>query len=639
MTVLCACSILFRVKTYIENGWDKELIDPDNGDNVARKRRRMQNEDGEESREVLLFPAESDANWQTLAKGRALVPNFRLAHMVTYFVKRAATDQREASDHKNINNQSFALFKLGHIQRIKVCEANGYTFLKAICLPEMKKNTEYQVRLILDRNADVVFASDGCPAGKGPHGSCKHLAAFCYALEEFVRLGFTRPFFSCTERLQTWNQPRDKKLKPQSLYNISFERKQYGKDKRQSPKPLPDGYSATRLKYKRDSKEANSVLLSICQRYTKTGQKPCAFMHVLERSDSSDAELVRETYGQGNVSVPPQPTLASCASVSQAEYTSQVPDIITPAEWCKSSKQLRLPLKAKAVTFCENKMTNAENLFHPPFIYPVEVPSRPQLQDVALEYYNANVKATISQCREIEKATRGQSSSGLWFKQRQIRLTASNFGNIVKRKKADVSKLTSRLTTTYNFLSDLRPIKYGKENEDVAAQLYVQYQHSHGSPGTKVFNCGLVVNPNFPWLGASPDRVVHDPNATPSVGGLEVKCIESAQGLTPMEAYQMKRTPTEGKKRCFCLKIMDGSLQLDENHHYFYQVQGQQGVSGMEWVDFALLTDPCLGLGGLHVQRIYFQKAKWESEWLPKLTEFYFNHLLPVICQSTGTMQ
>ena len=246
-----------------------------------------------------------------------------------------------------------------------------------LCLPEMKKNTEYQVRLILDRNADVVFASDGCPAGKGPHGSCKHLAAFCYALEEFVRFGFTRPFFSCTERLQTWNQPRDKKLKPQSLHNISFERKQYGKDKRQSPKPLPDGYSATRLKYKRDSKEANSVLLSICQRYTKTGQKPCAFMHVLERSDSSNAELVRETYGQGNVSVPPQPTLVSCASVSQAEYTSQVPDIITPAEWCKCSKQLRLPLKAKAVTFCENKMTNAENLFHPPFIYPVEVPSRP----------------------------------------------------------------------------------------------------------------------------------------------------------------------------------------------------------------------------------------------------------------------
>lgn len=71
-------------------------------------------------------------------------------------------------------------------------------------------------------------------------------------------------------------------------------------------------------------------------------------------------------------------------------------------------------------------------------------------------------------------------------------------------------------------------------------------------------------------------------------------------------------------------------LQLDENHNYFYRVQGQEGVPGIEWFDFALLTDPHLGLNGLFVQRIYLQKNKQsESEWLPKVTEFYFNHLLP----------
>ena len=80
--------------------------------------------------------------------------------------------------------------------------------------------------------------------------------------------------------------------------------------------------------------------------------------------------------------------------------------------------------------------------------------------------------------------------------------------------------------------------------------------------------------------------------------------------------------PKEGKKKSFCHKIKNRSLQLDENHNYFYQVQGQEGVSGMEWFDFALLTDPHIGLNGLFVQRIYFQKTKWESEWLPKRTEF-----------------
>ena len=128
-------------------------------------------------------------------------------------------------------------------------------------------------------------------------------------------------------------------------------------------------------------------------------------------------------------------------------------------------------------------------------------------------------------------------------------------------------------------------------------------------------------------MGASPGSLVYDPNARPSTGGLEVKCIQSAQGMTPL---QMKQTPREVKKKSFCLKMKGEHLQLDENHNYFCRVQGQEGVPGIEWFDFALLTDPHLGLNGLFVQRIYLKKNKQsESEWLPKVTEFYFNHLLP----------
>ena len=126
-------------------------------------------------------------------------------------------------------------------------------------------------------------------------------------------------------------------------------------------------------------------------------------------------------------------------------------------------------------------------------------------------------------------------------------------------------------------------------------------------------------------MGASPGKLVYDPNARPSTGGLEVKCIQSAQGMTPL---QMKQTPKEVKKKSFCLKMKGEHLQLDENHNYFYRVQGQEGVSGIEWFDFALLTDPHLGLNGFFVQRIYLNNNQSESEWLPKLTEFYFNHLL-----------
>ena len=133
-----------------------------------------------------------------------------------------------------------------------------------------------------------------------------------------------------------------------------------------------------------------------------------------------------------------------------------------------------------------------------------------------------------------------------------------------------------QLSTTCDSLSHLKAIRFGKESEDVASQLYMQYQNSHGSPGTKAFHCGLVINPDFPWLGASPDRVVYDPNARPSIGGLEVKCIESAQGMTPLEAFKSKQTPKEGKKKSFCLKMKDGHLQLNENHNYFLPGPGSR---------------------------------------------------------------
>ena len=59
---------------------------------------------------------------------------------------------------------------------------------------------------------DVEQAECGCPAGKGPFASCKHVAALCYALEEFSHFGRVPEFLTSAEKLQEWNQPQPKKL-------------------------------------------------------------------------------------------------------------------------------------------------------------------------------------------------------------------------------------------------------------------------------------------------------------------------------------------------------------------------------------------------------------------------------------------
>lgn len=63
-------------------------------------------------------------------------------------------------------------------------------------------------------------------------------------------------------------------------------------------------------------------------------------------------------------------------------------------------------------------------------------------------------------------------------------------------------------------------MKYGLTNEIRVAKAYLDSGNN-----TKLYKSGLVVNPAFCWLGASPDGVVYDPSMEENPFGLfEAKC-------------------------------------------------------------------------------------------------------------------
>ena len=67
--------------------------------------------------------------------------------------------------------------------------------------------------------ADITTSKCTCPAGQGPFGSCKHLAALCYALEDYVKMRaivLEAGEESCTLP-QKWNQPRKRRLDSKKL--------------------------------------------------------------------------------------------------------------------------------------------------------------------------------------------------------------------------------------------------------------------------------------------------------------------------------------------------------------------------------------------------------------------------------------
>ncbi|KYN05017.1 hypothetical protein ALC62_04094, partial [Cyphomyrmex costatus] len=157
--------------------------------------------------------------------------------------------------------------------------------------------------------------------------------------------------------------------------------------------------------------------------------------------------------------------------------------------------------------------------------------------------------------KENERKTREQSDSELWLSLRKIMLTASNFGTVCRMRPT-----TSCATTVKSILFppsiDTAAMKYGRDMEKVAKQELSKILKKDIKP------CGLFIDSNNPWLGASPDGLLEED------GLVEIKCPLSAENLTAEEAiHTLPRL-----KGIFDKKDLNA---MNRNHRFFYQIQGQ----------------------------------------------------------------
>ncbi|KAH6934679.1 hypothetical protein HPB50_027006 [Hyalomma asiaticum] len=135
---------------------------------------------------------------------------------------------------------------------------------------------------------------------------------------------------------------------------------------------------------------------------------------------------------------------------------------------------------------------------------------------------------SVDEARKLEQTSRQQSQSATWRAARKYRLTASNFGVAVSREKWTEKGLQN--LTTDRDLSRVRAIQYGVSSEAMAVQKYETTLRTIRH-NIQTFHCGLVVDPGCPWLGASPDRVVWEPEEQEPHGIVEIKCPYSMKDL------------------------------------------------------------------------------------------------------------
>ena len=242
--------------------------------------------------------------------------------------------------------------------------------------------------------------------------------------------------------------------------------------------------------------------------------------------------------------------------------------------------------------------------------------SSAELSEVVLKTFSL-LKVTQKEADFLEKSTQAQSSCVLWFNYRKGLITASHFHEVFRHKGNCYPKSIVATIMQYNPLNFAIPaLKWGRENEDIARQDYVarmKGQHINFC----VHNCGLVINVDFPYLGASPDGVVYCECC--GKGLIEIKCPFKYKEYLPT-------CDTAISDPQYCLrKDNSGKISLSVNHKYYSQVQGQLNICNLEYCDFV-----CWTKRDIFVERIFKQKDYF-TDMVPQLKLFFMNYLLPEI--------
>lgn len=211
---------------------------------------------------------------------------------------------------------------------------------------------------------------------------------------------------------------------------------------------------------------------------------------------------------------------------------------------------------------------------------------------------------TLEDC-SIESSTKMQSKSKDWFLYKTGRITASKVKGVcsVKSISSNISLLKSICYPLKNRFKNIAT-EWGINHEKEAITSYMEKnknEHLHFS----IKNTGLVINPIFPYLGASPDGIINCDCC--GKGCLEIKCP-----FTLSQAGDIKNTSY----------LING--HLSRNHQYYYKLQAQILLCGFKYGDFVVWSpnEECY-IERINIDSVVQEEIMSKSKW------FFYESILP----------
>ena len=415
----------------------------------------------------------------------------------------------------------------------------------ALCL-------SFQVLFKARRSATPdIQASCSCPIGIS--GACGHVTGLLYQLAKYKILGVKAlpEDIAKTSQPQTWHVPRGLKLGGLEVQDIEV--RGYSRNN-----PMPEGIP----------RAVKSTL------YNPIRSEGVNWRHNFEFFSSADQRML----------------------ILPAIGLSDVPLV---------SSKFGLVPKGSILSYQQKMESGCLINLYGEALYPDLPRNNVMRNDLSIVLNNKQsvtmqgLLLSMEEIKRFEEQTRLQSQSALWHKVRSHRITASKIGEIYRRRK-DHSTLADRLKSTRHITT--AAMRQGLAFEPVAAESYARVKDYR----LNLYPCGVVVNYWCPWLAASPDRKVYNPDMFPEYGLLEIKCPQVGSVL-------------ECK---YLSKDQDGSLKLKKNHPYYYQVLTQLAVTGLDWCDFFVWCN-----NDHHLETVYFNGDVWQNV-KDKVDDFYFSYFM-----------
>ena len=123
---------------------------------------------------------------------------------------------------------------------------------------------------------------------------------------------------------------------------------------------------------------------------------------------------------------------------------------------------------------------------------------------------------------KIERETRDQADSSMWYHHRCLHLTASNFGMIAKRRPTTpIAKQVKILL--YTGAMDSKAMRLGQSYKDDARQKYLQFLKVSNKHATITLS-GQIADSQNQCLACSPDGLVSIFGTQDPQGLVEIKC-------------------------------------------------------------------------------------------------------------------